>query len=482
MQLRFLGGAGTVTGSKLLIEHRGRRLLLDCGLFQGVKQLRLHNRASLGVPSRSIDAVMLTQAHAAHSAFLPRLITLGFEGPVYASAATVQLCRLLWPEAGRRFEEEARLANALGYSKHLPALPLYTQAQALQALQRLQPCAFDDDFEPVPGFALRLRPAGQALGAAQVQLQCGGHALLYASTLGRGDDPLLCAPALPEATELLLVASTYGKRVHRWPDALLRLSRLIARTAARGGVLLLPADAAGGAQRLLQAIHLLKSAGRIPELPVWLDDRIAADVLSVYAGHPGESRLDAPACQALLQGVHIAQGEEEALRLAEMPGPGILIAIEGVTCGRALAQHLKRLAPQARHAIAYSSYQPAGTRGAALLAGEARIKVQGEWIPVQAEVQALDGLSGHADRQGLLDWILASPRAPQQVYLMQGEPEAADSLRQAIAERRPWPCSVPEYLELAHLGEAEGVQPGGENSSKAATALAAYISDGPPPM
>ena len=482
MQLRFLGGAGTVTGSKLLVEHRSRRLLLDCGLFQGVKQLRLHNRTSLGVPSRSIDAVVLTQAHAAHSAFAPRLIALGFKGPVYASAATVQLCQLLWPAAGRRFEEEARLANALGYSKHLPALPLYTEDQAHQALERLQPCAFDDDFEPAPGFALRLRPAGQALGAAQLHLRCGTHGLLYVSTLGRSGDPLLRAPVPPEATEVLLVASTYGRRAHRWPDALLRLSRLVVRTAARGGVLLLPADAAGGAQRLLQALHLLKSAGRIPELPVWLDDRIATEVLSVYGSHPDESRLDAPACQTLLQGVHVAQSDAEALMLADMPGPGILIAIEGVACGRALAQHLKRLAPQARHAIAYSSYQPAGTRAAALLAGEARIKVQGEWVPVQAEVQALDGLSGHADRQSLLDWILASPRAPQQVYLMQGEPEAADSLRQAIAERRPWPCSVPEYQELAHWGEAETAQRGCENSSKAATALAAYISDGPPPM
>lgn len=457
MQLRFLGGAGTVTGSKLLVEQRGRRLLLDCGLFQGLKQLRLLNRASLGVPSRSIDAVVLTQAHGAHSAFLPRLVALGFVGPVYASAATAQLCRWLWPEAGRRFEEEARLANALGYSKHEPALPLYTETQAHQALQHLQPRALDETFEPLPGFALRLRAAGQALGATSVQLQCGAHALLYAGTLGRADDPLLRAPAPAEATELLLVASTAGKRAHRWPEALARLSQLIARCAARGGKLLLPADAAGGVQRLLHAIHLLKSAQRIPDLPVWLDNRIAADVLSAYGDHVDELQLDAQACLAMLQGVRIAADDDEAQALATLPGPGILIAIEGVVCSHALAQHLKVLAPQPHHAIAYSSHMPAGTRGAALLAGEGRIKIQGEWIPVQAEVQALDGLSGHADRQGLLDWILALPRSPKQLYLM-GEPVAADSLRRAVAERRPWPCSVPEHLELVHLSDAPAAE------------------------
>ena len=455
MQLRFLGGAGTITGSKLLVEHRGRRLLLDCGLFQGLKQLRLRNRASLGVPSRSIDAVVLTQAHGAHSAFVPRLVALGFKGPVYATAPTVQLCRLLWPEAGRLFEEEARLANALGYSRHLPALPLYTEAVAHQALEHLQPRALDEDFEPVPGFELRLREAGQALGAASVQLRCGGHALLYAGTLGRADDPLLHGPAPAEATELLLVESTYGKRAHRWPDALARLSRLIGRSAARGGLLLLPADAAGDAQRLLHAIHLLKSAGRIPDLPVYLDNPIAAEVLSVYGRHAEALKLDVQACQAMLQGVHVAADDGEALTLADKPGAGILVAIEGMACSRALAQHLKRMAPQPRHAIAYSSYQPAGTRGAALLAGQTRIKIQGEWIAVQAEVQSLDGLSGHADRQGLLDWLLALPRGPKQLYLMQGEPEAADSLRQAVAERRPWACSVPEHLELLHLADAE---------------------------
>jgi metallo-beta-lactamase family protein len=458
MQLRFLGGAGSATGSKVIVEHEGRRLLLDCGLFQGLKQLRLHNRSALAVPSRSIDAVVLSQASAIRSGFLPRLVDMGFEGPVFATPATVELCRLLLPQAGRLLEEEARHANQGGYARHSPARPLYTEAMAERALQWLRPQAFDEKFEPAPGFAARLRPAGQSLGAASVHLQCGSHSLLYAGTLGRADDPLLRAPAAPEAADHVLLAATYGNRQHRLPDAVARLSKLIVRTAARGGVVLLPAQAAGPAQLLLHAIRQLKAAGRIPDLPVHLDSRVAADAVQLYQRHPEELRQEPAVCQGLLQGVTVAASLDEALALGRLDTPAILIAVEGVVYGRALAQHLKLLAPDARNAIAFSSHQPAGTRGAALLAGKPQIKVQGEWVAARAEVQALDGLSGHADRQGLLDWVLSLPRAPRHVYLMQGEPEAADSLRQAIVERRPWPCSVPEYLELANIREDEALE------------------------
>lgn len=455
MQLRFLGGAGAVGGSKLLVEHEGHRLLLDCGLFQGLKRLRLHNRSPLGVASRSIDAVVLTRAHSAHCGFLPRLVELGFEGPVYATPATVQLCRLLLPETGRVLEEDAHRANALGYGKHVPAQPLYTEAAARRALQLLQPCDFDVEIAPAPGFRLRLRRCGQSLGAASVQLRCGAHSLLYAGTLGRAHDALLHAPAPAEAAELLLVEATHGQRDYRSADALARLARLVHRSVARAGVLLLPAHALGDAPRLLQAIHRLKCARRIPDLPVHLDHAIATEVLALHAAHGDESRLDAAACRELLQGVQVAANPHEAATLAARPGPCVLIAIEDVVCGRAMAEHLKRLAPLPQHAIAYCGWQPAGTRGAALLAGQTRIKVQGEWIAVCAEVQSLHGLNGHADRKDLLDWVAALPRAPRQVYLTPGEPQAADSLRQAIEERCQWPCAVPEHLEVMHLREPE---------------------------
>lgn len=455
MQLRFLGGAGTVTGSKLMVEHAGRRVLLDCGLFQGLKRLRLLNRSALSVPSRSIDAVVLTQAHLLHSGFLPRLVELGYRGPVFATAATAELCRLLLPAAGRLQEAEARQANLLGYSMHRPALPLYTEETACRATELLQPCAFDEWFEPAAGLQLQLRPAGLAPGAASVHLRCAGRSLLYSGALGRADDPLMRPPAPVPAVDRLLLEATYGNRQHRLPDAMARLGKLAARTAARGGLLLLPAHPAGPAQHLLQALQRLKAAARMPELPICLDSRLAADALAVYARHAGELRSGADGGGHLLDGVTVAQGPEEVLHFVRQGTPGILIASEGMAQGRPLAQHLRLLAPDPRHAIAFTSYQPVGTHGAALLAGEPRIKVQGDWVPVRAEVQALDGLSGRADRQGLLDWAGAMPRSPEHAYLMLGEPDAADSLRQALTEQRHWDCSVPEYLELANIREPE---------------------------
>ena len=457
MQLRFLGGAGTVTGAKVMVEHEGRRLLLDCGLFDGLKQLRLHNRSALAVPSRSIDAVVLTQADLAHSGFLPWLVELGFEGAVHATPATMELCHVLLPEAGRQQEEEARQANQLGYGKHAPARPLFTEDIARRALRQLRPRSFDESFEPVPGIGARLRPCGQQVGGASVHLRCGtAHSLLYASALGRTDDPLLPAPAPPEPADQLLVPATYGNRQHRQADAVQRLSRLIARTAARGGTLLLPVPAAGPMVVLLHALRALRAGARIPELPVRIDGALAAQVLQVYQRHAGELRSDAGDALTLLEGLQILPADDTDFGPGS--GPGILIAVDGVASGQVVAQHLKRLAPDARNAIAYISYQPAGTRGAALLAGKPQIKVQGDWIAARAEVLALDGLSGHADRQGLLDWILSVPQVPKHVFLMHGEPEAADSLRQAIAERRSWPCSVPEYLELANIREDEALE------------------------
>jgi metallo-beta-lactamase family protein len=292
------------------------------------------------------------------------------------------------------------------------------------------------------------------LGAASVHLHGGAQSLLYAPTLGRADDPLLPPPGPAEAADQVLLGVTYGNRQHRPADALARLSKLIARTAARGGVLLLPAQADSTALRLLHGIAQLKAAGRIPDVPVWLDNPVAAEVLAQYARQASQTRLDSHAWTQLLQHVHVAQGSGDAQAFARLPGPGILIAIEGMVHGGPLAQHLKQLLPDARNAIAFTSYQSAGTRGAALLAGKPQIKVHGDWIGTHAEVLALDGLSGHADRQSLLEWALSLPLPPKHLYLVQGEPEAADSLRQAIAERRDWDCSVPEHLEMVNIRDA----------------------------
>lgn len=451
MQLRFLGGTGTVTGSKYLVEHEGRRLLVDCGLFQGLKQLRLHNWSALPVPTSSIDAVVLTHAHIDHSGFVPRLVELGFRGKVFATRATTELCQLLLPDAGHLQEEEARYANRHGFSKHSPAMPLYTRDSALRALERFQVRRFGETFEPVPGLRVRFHNAGHILGAASAHVQCGARSLLFSGDLGRSDDLVMKPPASPEGADFVLIESTYGNRSHADDDSLAKLADVVCRTAARGGVIVVPAFAVGRAQTLLHAIQRLKAACRIPDLPVFLNSPMAADVTTIFRRHADEHRLSAAECQAMCTGVKIINSEEESRDLNQLRYPSIIVSASGMATGGRVVHHLKAYAPDARNAIVFAGFQAAGTRGAAMVRGAGEIKIHGSWIPVRAEVASLQGLSAHADREDLLDWIAALPRAPRHVYVTHGEPEAADSLRQAIEERHHWPCSVPEYMEIANL-------------------------------
>jgi metallo-beta-lactamase family protein len=447
LQLQFLGGTGTVTGSKYLVEHAGRRLLVDCGLFQGLKQLRLRNWAALPVPASSIDAVVLTHAHLDHSGFVPRLVELGFRGQVFATPATRALCGLLLPDSGHLQEEEARYANRHGYSRHHPAMPLYTEASARQALKRFHPQAFEEVFEPLPGFRACFRRAGHILGAASLHLRCGDRSVLFSGDLGRDDDLVMQPPQPPEAADVVLVESTYGNRLHDATDPLGQLAAVISRTAARGGIVVVPAFAVGRAQALLHAIQQLKAARRIPDLPVYLNSPMAADVTAIFRRHAEEHRLKPAEYQALCTGTKIINTEEESRALNHLAFPGVIVSASGMATGGRVVHHLKAMAPDPRNAIVLAGFQAAGTRGAALAQGATQLKIHGEWIPVRAEVVRLDGWSAHADRDGLLKWLSALSRAPRHVYVTHGEPEAADALRQAIEERHRWPCSVPEYLQ-----------------------------------
>jgi len=451
MQLRFLGGTGTVTGSKILVEREGRRLLVDCGLFQGLKQLRLRNWTALPIPAGSIDAVVLTHAHIDHSGYLPRLLDMGFRGKVYCTAATQELCQVLLPDSARLQEEEAFYANRRGFSKHSPALPLYTLKSALKVLDNFKVRAFGETFEPLPGMEMRFQRAGHILGAASLHLRCGERTVLFSGDLGRSDDLVMRQPEPPPAADCVIIESTYGNREHAEDDPLAKLADVVSRTAARGGVTVIPAFAVGRAQTLLHAIRILKASHRIPDLPVFLNSPMAADVTAIFTRHGDEHRLSPDACRAMCAGVKIVNTEEESRVLNSLRYPGIIVSASGMATGGRVVHHLKAFAPDARNAVVFAGFQAAGTRGAAMVGGAKEIKIHGEWIPVRAEVAALDGLSAHADRQDLLGWIAALPRAPCRVYVNHGEPVAADALRQAIEERHKWACSVPEYLEIANL-------------------------------
>ena len=450
MRIEFLGGTETVTGSKYLLEHDGRRLLVDCGLFQGLKQLRLRNWEALPIDASRIDAVLLTHAHIDHSGFIPRLVKLGFEGPVYCTEATRELCELLLPDSGRLQEEEADFANRHGFSKHKPALPLYTEEEARRALKRFEAIPFDQQHSPWQGWSWRLRRAGHILGAASVHVAWPGSSILFSGDLGRSDDLLMRPPAAPDAADHVVIESTYGDRRHRDEDSLVALAEVINRTAARGGIVVIPSFAVGRAQTLLHCIQQLKKAHRIPDMPVYLNSPMAADVTRIYRRHLDEHRLSAEECALMTEKVTIVNTVEDSKRLNSLSFPSIIVSASGMATGGRVLHHLKAYAPDAKNTILFAGFQAAGTRGAALLRGAESVKIHGAYVPVRAEVAHLDTLSAHADREQLLAWI-GKLRAPRHVFVTHGEPVAADALRQAIEERHAWQTTVPIYGESRQL-------------------------------
>lgn len=451
MRLTFLGAAGTVTGSKYLLEHGGRRLLVDCGLFQGLKQLRLRNWDPFPLPPDQIDAVVLTHAHIDHSGFLPALARQGFKGRVFATEATQDLAGLLLPDSGHLQEEDAEYANRHGFSKHHPALPLYTEEDGRRALRLFQHRGYGEAFEPIPGVTMRFAPAGHILGAASVQLSWDGGTALFSGDLGRDDDLLMRPPAPPTAAAYVVMESTYGDREHVQEDAATLLADTVNRTAARGGVVLVPAFAVGRAQALLHLLATLKAEKRIPDLPLFLNSPMAADVTALYHKHRSQHRLDEAQCRRMCHAARIVNTVEESRRLNDLRFPGVIVSASGMATGGRVVHHLKAFAPDRRNTVLLAGYQAAGTRGAALAAGAREIKIHGGHVPVRAEVVSLGSLSAHADRGELLRWAGQLPRPPRRVFLTHGEPVAADSLRQAIEERHGWPCTVAEHLQSVEL-------------------------------
>ena len=450
MRIDFLGGTGTVTGSKYLLTHNGKRLLVDCGLFQGLKQLRLRNWDALPFDASAIDAVLLTHAHMDHSGFVPRLVKLGFNGKVYCTSATRELCELLLPDSGRLQEEETDFANRHRFSKHKPALPLYTEQDARAALKRFECVSFDDECSPWPGWSWQLRRAGHILGAASLRVAWNEGSILFSGDLGRSDDLVMRPPQEAAPADYVVVESTYGNRLHLEADTLAELAGVINRTAARGGVLVVPAFAVGRAQTLLHCIQMLKRDGRIPDMPVYLNSPMAADATRLYKAHLDEHRMSAEQCADMSGRTIIVNTIEESKRLNRLSYPSIIVSASGMATGGRVLHHLKAYASDARNTILFAGFQAAGTRGATLLAGADSVKIHGTYVPVRAEVANLETLSAHADREQLLAW-LAPQKSPRRVFVTHGEPVAADALRLAIQERYGWACTVPDYRESQEL-------------------------------
>jgi metallo-beta-lactamase family protein len=451
MKLSFLGAADTVTGSRYLLEHRGRKLLIDCGLFQGYKNLRLMNWEAPPFDPSSLDAVILTHAHLDHSGALPRLVKQGYNGRIIATSATRELCEILLPDSARLQEEDAEYLNRHGRSRHKPALPLYDEADAKRALERFDALPFGRAREIVPGVSLTLRPAGHILGASSVVLAVDGIVVMFSGDVGRVDDPIHLPPLAPPAFDHLVLESTYGDRLHPKEDPSVQLGEVITRTVARGGIVVIPAFAVGRAQVLLFLLSQLRTRGAIPEVPIYLNSPMAIDMTDIYLRHRESQRL-LPAEWAAMAGIaRNIRTVEESKALSMSRDPCVIVSASGMATGGRVLHHLKALAPDKRNAIVFAGYQAGGTRGARILAGERSIRIFGEDVAVNAEVVSLQGLSAHADAGQLVEWLRSAPRAPRGVFLTHGEPGPADQLRQRLESTFGWPVTVPRHGQSVEL-------------------------------
>lgn len=450
MKLSFLGAVGTVTGSRYLVEAGGRRLLVDCGLFQGYKQLRLRNWKPLPVDPATIDAVLLTHAHLDHSGYLPRLVKGGFAGPVHATEATRDLCAVLLPDSGFLQEREAEFANRMGYSRHHPALPLYTQAEAESSLERFRTVPFSRPLA-IGGVEASFHRAGHILGASHVLLKGDGTTLLFSGDIGRRGSPTMPDPATGLAADHVVVESTYGDRLHGDADPEEMLRQVITATVARGGTVLVPAFAVGRTQTILYHLERLKRAALIPDLPIHVDSPMAIDATDIFLAHPDDHRLSADECRRINAVATYVRDAEASKALDRDDTPKVLISASGMVTGGRILHHMKRYAPDSRTTILFTGFLAGGTRGAAMLAGAGTVKIHGEQVPVRAEIRMMDMLSAHADADGLVDWLRGLARPPRSVFITHGEPESADRLRIRVREALGWDCVVPENLETVDL-------------------------------
>ncbi|GAB4550162.1 MAG: MBL fold metallo-hydrolase [Rhizobacter sp.] len=449
MKINFFGAADAVTGSRHLVEIGSQKILLDCGMFQGYKTLRQRNWSPFPVPPKEIDAVVLSHAHLDHSGWLPALVRDGFSGPILCTQATRDLAEVLLLDAAHLQEEDARRANRYGFSRHTPALPLYTVNHAKRAIAKLQPVPAGRDIT-VGDVRVSLTPVGHLLGASAVTLHAKNDTLVYSGDLGRDDDLLMPPPEHIARANVLLIESTYGDRLHPVEDPQARLGQIIRATVRRGGSVLLPSFAVGRAQALLLCLQRLRTAGEIPqELPIFLDSPMATAATELYRKHRKLLRVPTREITTLCDGVTIITTPQQSEKLTRSRYPCVIISASGMATGGRVLHHLKHLAPNPRNHVVFPGFQVGGTRGAKMIAGATEVKIFGEYVAVKADVSHLEGMSGHADANGLLKWLRGFEKMPRQAFVVHGEPAASDALRSRIADELGWNVSVPEHL--AHV-------------------------------
>lgn len=443
LTLKPLGAAGTVTGSKHLLSNGKHNVLIDCGLFQGLKNLRELNWENLSIAARDIDAVILTHAHLDHSGYLPRLVKQGFRGKIYSTSATRDVAELILKDSGHLQEKDADFLNRHKLTKHAPALPLYDARDAENALGHFSRVEFDQTITILDDLRFRFRYAGHILGAANVQIDWAGKRVVFSGDIGRYNHPLMPDPITPEEADYVVVESTYGNRLHEEGDPAEALGAITEKTVQRGGTLIIPSFAVGRAQELLYYFWKLKQAGRLRAVPIFLDSPMAIDATTLMSKHMQDHKLSPDDAREAYKIARYTLDVEDSKAINNNPYPKVIISASGMATGGRILHHLKNYAPDIKNTILLAGFQAAGTRGRALREGAKELKIHGQWIPVNAEVAQIDTLSGHADANGLIRWLSGFRIPPKKTFIVHGEPDASEALRVLIGRELGWDSVVP---------------------------------------
>ena len=451
MKLNFLGAAGTVTGSRYVLETGKGKILVDCGMFQGAKSLRMKNWESFPIKASELQAIVLTHAHIDHSGYIPRLVQEGFKGKIYCTPPTTSLCQILLLDSAKLMEEEARYANKKGFSKHKPALPLFTTEDAEQTLEQFHSVAFGTTTTIPGGVQIHFKHSGHILGAASVRISNDKTSITFSGDVGRLNDPVMLSPESLSETEYLVVESTYGNRIHPEVDPLTFLKETFERAWHQRGSVLIPAFAVGRAQQILYYIAKLKEKGQMPDFPIYLDSPMALDATNLYCDHMEDHRLPEGECMRTCKSAKYVRKVEESKALQANSNPKVVISASGMATGGRVLHYLKSMLPDSRNIILFAGFQASGTRGAALVNGAEEVKIHGEYFSVKASVGNLENLSAHADSSEIINWLKNSKINPKRVFITHGEPAGSQALKTKLQDEFKWDCVVPEEGSVYEL-------------------------------